>query len=230
MKKEIDMRDLASAVIWWLNYISAVGRNYIINESSIKYPVAEYLEKSICEKNNIKFGFNHPVLFDRSLDLFYKRDDLETAFEFKFIKDGSTTSPGEKQRIFNDLMRLFFLGPEQKGYFLICGIKSEFKNSFMEIKIPSDKSVPISPKVLSPFYEEWFCFNDTPKEKTINLNKSDSNYKEIYDKFFKDYKAKPGKTMIRPDFIKTKMIFISQELIDSNIPENLRIGIWEVLK
>ena len=33
---------LASAIIWWLNYISAVGREYIIAESTLKIPATEY--------------------------------------------------------------------------------------------------------------------------------------------------------------------------------------------
>lgn len=233
MKKDIEHIEMASAVIWWLNYISAVGRKYVINENSIKYPVAEYLEKSICEKNNIKLEHPHPILKSRSLDLYYKKDLEETAFEFKFIKNGSTTKQSEKQRVFNDLMRLhyFLESGGTKAYFLICGMKSEFKNSFM--KIPSatalNRQLPNSPIVSSPFYEEWFSFNDKPRDKAISLNNSNDPYKNIYAKYFNDYKAKKGKTMKPPKSVKTKMIFISQEIIDSNIPENLRIGIWEVL-
>ena len=64
----------------------------------------------------------------------------------------------------------------------------------------------------------------------IDLNNKGKEFKEIYDNFFKDYKPKKDKVLKRPDSIRTKMIFISQELVDSKIPENLRIGIWEVIK
>jgi hypothetical protein len=141
MKKEINHTHLASSVIWWLNYLNAIGRGYVINESSIKYPVAEYLEKSISEKDNIKLEYTHPLLKKRSIDLYYKNDKEQIAFEFKYIQNGSTTKLSEKQRVFNDLLRLhyFLENGGDKAYFLICGKKDEFKNSFMEIPIPGDK-------------------------------------------------------------------------------------------
>lgn len=232
MKKEIDHIEMASAVVWWLNYLSAIGRNYVINESSIKYPVAEYLEKSIGEKDNIKLERNHPLLKSRSLDLYYKKDTEEIAFEFKYIKDGSTLKPSEKQRVFNDLLRLhyFLESGGTKAYFLICGIKSEFKNSFMKIPKPTSSTLPIAPVTYDMFYEKWFSFSDKVREVKIDLNSTDPTYEPIYKKFFKDYKPKKGKSIIKPATITTKMVFISQELVDSKIPENLRIGIWEIIK
>lgn len=232
MKKEIDHIEMASAVVWWLNYLTAVGRQYVINENSIKYPVAEYLEKSICEKDSIKLEKNHPLLKSRSLDLFYRKDKEETAFEFKFIKNGSTLKQSEKQRVFNDLLRLhyFLEAGGTKAYFLICGIKSEFTNSFMSIPKATNTKLPISPKTYDLFYSEWFSFTDKPSEKIIDLNNAKSEYQNIYKTYFNDYKAKKGKVMNRPKSLTTKMVFISQEHIDSNIPENLRIGIWEVIK
>ncbi|MFA5297582.1 MAG: hypothetical protein WC389_05165 [Lutibacter sp.] len=231
MKKEINHTHLASSVIWWLNYISAVGRDYIINESSIKYPVAEYLEKSICEKDKIKLEFNHPFLYKRSLDLFYEKDGTKTAFEFKYIKNGSTTKPSEKQRVFNDLLRLhyFLENGGDKAYFLICGKKDEFKHSFMEIPIPDDKSKPISTKTFSKFYQHWLDFEDDKTEKEIDIKNPHSDYEGNCDKFYKFYKPKKGKVLNKVDCIKTKLVFLSQELVDSKIPENLRIGIWEIV-
>lgn len=89
-----------------MSYTSAVGRSYVLAESSIKYPLAEYLERTNPE--NIKLEYNHPKLEKRRIDIYFKSsDDTETLIEFKFIKDKSTRSDDEKQRIFNDLMRLY---------------------------------------------------------------------------------------------------------------------------
>ena len=232
MKKEINHTHLASSVIWWLNYLNAIGRGYVINESSIKYPVAEYLEKSISEKDNIKLEYNHPLLKKRSIDLYYKNDKEQIAFEFKYIKNGSTTKPSEKQRVFNDLLRLhyFLENGGDKAYFLICGKKDEFRNSFMEIPIPGDKTLPIPKKVFSKFYHHWLDFEDDKTEKKINIKNPHADFKANCDKFYKEYKPKKGKTINKLDSIKTKLIFLSQEIVDSKIPENLRIGIWEVVK
>ena len=43
MKKDFNLNRLATTVMWWLSYTSAVGRKYVLSESAIKFPVAEYL-------------------------------------------------------------------------------------------------------------------------------------------------------------------------------------------
>jgi len=232
MKKEINHPHLAASVIWWLNYLNSIGRGYVINESSIKYPVAEYLEKSISEKDNIKLEYNHPLFKKRSIDLLYKNDKEQIAFEFKYIQNGSTTKKGEKQRVFNDLLRLhyFLENGGDKAYFLICGKKDQFKNSFMEIPIASDKSKPVSTKMISKFYHHWFYFDNDKIDKVINIQNPHADYKANCENFYNDYKPKKGKTINSLNSIKTKLIFLSQEIVDSNIPETLRIGIWEVVK
>lgn len=230
MKKEIDHIHLASSIIWWLNYLNAVGRNYVINESSIKYPVAEYLENSVSERDNIKLEYNHPLLKKRSIDLYYKNEGQKVAFEFKFIKNGSTTKKKEKQRVFDDLLRLhyFLENGGTKAYFLICGVKSEFKNSFMEIPIVVGPPTPKPTITISKFYHHWFDFDNVGSIKEIDIENPHPDYKKNCEDFYKFYKPKKGKTLNKVSKIKTKLIFLSQELVDSKIPENLRIGIWEV--
>jgi hypothetical protein len=44
--KEVNMSQLATAIMWWLSYTSAVGRNYVLSEGAIKFPASEYLERS----------------------------------------------------------------------------------------------------------------------------------------------------------------------------------------
>lgn len=230
MNKEIKYPEMAAAVIWWLNYLNAIGRGYVINENAIKYPVAEYLEKSIIEKKKIQLERNHPILWKRKIDVCYEKNGEEIAFEFKYIKEGSTVKQSERQRVFNDLMRLhyFLAGGGSKAYFLICGNKTEFKNSFMKIPIPADPKKPMTPVTYDLFYENWFSFSDSPDEVLIDLTINDNVYAPMYANFFKNYKPKKGKIMKRPTQIKTRMIFVSQEYNDSNIPENLRIGVWEI--
>lgn len=238
MEKEIEINHLASSVIWWLNYISAVGRGYVISESAIKIPAAEYLEKSIADSSDIQLEFNHPKLFMKRFDLYYKKRSIENAFEFKYIKNGSTLVQNEKQRIFNDLMRLFlFLDMNQKGYFLICGDQADFNLSFQKIKQstsfiqPAALSTSVS-AIQSGFYSEWFSFDIKYPQKLIDLTTSDTLYKAIYDDFEVNYatpyQKKTSNTLVLPSTITTKLIFLSQEISDSNIPQTTKIGIWEV--
>jgi hypothetical protein len=100
----------------------------------------------------------------------------------------------------------------------------------MEIPIPGDKWKPISSKTFSKFYHHWLDFKDGSPEKIIDLKNPHADYKANCDKFYKDYKPKKGKTLNKLNSIKTKLVFMSQELVDSKIPESLRIGIWEIVK
>ena len=147
---------LASSVIHWMNYVSAVGRNYIINESTIKIPVTEYLEVTGISP---ELEFGHPSFKQRRMDLKFKDSyaNIDYAVEFKYVKGDSTRDLAERKRVFNDLMRLhFFLDTDRKGYFLICGIQEDFKLSFENLDLtpgyvsPKSKTATRGPLALSP--------------------------------------------------------------------------------
>jgi len=166
MAKKFDVSQTANILIWWFNYISAIGRNYVLNEGTIKYPFAEYLE--CLEVDDIQFEFPHPKLSRRRFDLSFtdRNNNNRVVFEFKYIKNLSTKSSDEKQRIFNDLMRInLFSGSNRVGYFLICGEQMDFVSGFQRIKKP-DKKIPTrtlgaspKPKSAEGFYTEWFSFD-----------------------------------------------------------------------
>jgi hypothetical protein len=231
---------LASAIVWWLNYISAVGREYIIAESTLKIPATEYLETYF--RGNIDLEYNHPYLSQKRFDLHFKDEDnaTESAFEFKFVREDSTRQLSERKRIFNDLMRLhLFLEHDKKGVFLICGNHLHFKTSFQNLNLNPRFPIPTSKVAAliqtgSGFFGEWFSFDYASPERTIDLDNADNSYKVIYDAFMNDYKDSykqaTGTALVRPNSIKTKLKFISEEMTASNLPQTLSIGIWEVIK
>lgn len=244
MDNEIFIKHLGSSVQSWLNYISAVGREFVLSESSIKMPLAEFIGTKIADTEAVKLEYLHPNLFMKRMDLYYRKkitNEFQAAFEFKYIKDASTIDKVEKQRIFNDLMRLhIFINNarfETKGYFLICGSQYEFDQSFQKI-IPLIKK--IGPKTITPviipkqagFYTEWFKFNYDDPEQAITLNNSSSEHSNFYDTFFKKYKTpykrQMKKELLRPVVIKTKLIFLSQDNEQKDVPEPMKLGIWEV--
>lgn len=228
---------LASAIVWWLNYISATGREYIIAESTLKIPATEYLERFYRE--SIELEFNHPKLSQKRFDLHFKDINAEVAFEFKFVREDSTNALAERKRIFADLMRLnLFLDNSKKGYFLICGNQFHFKASFQSLNLKGKYPAPTSKfaipgPVKSGFFGEWFSFDTAFPEKTIDLSNQNKDYKPIYTAFFTDnqkaHKVATNNKLVAPNTIKTKLIFLSDELTASNIPQSFRIGIWEVL-
>ena len=247
MKKDFNLNRLATTVMWWLSYTSAVGRKYVLSESAIKFPVAEYLQSTA---NEVELEFGHPKLFMKRFDLFFKNKLGEkNVFEFKYIKNGSTRTIDEKQRIFNDLMRFYlYLEDNQKGYFLICGDHFEFSTNFQFIRlnpVDTDSSLYIKPhnNLSTPplrqsegFYTEWFSFDSNNPDKIINLNTANAEYDSIYSSFIAEYlepysRKMDGNSLELPDDITTNLIFLSQ---NDNEPrasfQPYKIGIWEVTK
>lgn len=157
----------------------------MLSESLLKIPATEYIERSVIEFLELEFG--HPNLFRKRLDLTFKDgyDHLTKAFEFKFVKKDSTRAEEERQRIFNDLMRLYlFLSKDREGYFLICGNESDFKSSFENLIINptlahATKSTSISRPKGYGFYSEWFSFDRVSPIRTIDLLTSNPSYSQI---------------------------------------------------
>lgn len=240
--KDVNVNQLATAVMWWLSYTSAVGRNYVLSEGSIKFPASEYLERSTIDEIELEYG--HPKLSRKRFDLFFRKNSIEkTAFEFKYIKNGSTRTQDEKQRVFNDLMRLhLILDTDHKAYFLICGNQSDFIKDFQ--KISPSKAQFITPrqqgslptKIISEgFYTKWFSFDANSPDTEIDLNDTVKEYKDIYDLFFKEYAdphlAKAKTALQRPDKIKTTLVFLSGNVEQpTGLFQPAKIGIWEISK
>src|SRR5580658_3943614 len=106
----IDFTRLVHAVTYYLSYQERIGRNFMINESSLKYPVADYLTGLEMPIININLEYPHPGLKNKRIDLVITtlKDKIDGAFEFKMAKY-KTRNPSEQKRIFNDLMRLHLL-------------------------------------------------------------------------------------------------------------------------
>lgn len=241
-KKDVNVGQLATSVMWWLNYISAVGRSYVLNECAIKFPATEYLESSAIDAIELEYG--HPKLLRKRFDLFFQKEQREkTVFEFKYIKNGSTRTNEERRRIFNDLMRLYlFLDTDKKGYFLICGNQFDFITDFQRIRQNQAQFIVPriqgdSPEYIEPegFYTKWFSFKTSMPEKKIDLNVNDDEYRTIYDQFFSEYsapyKAKTNADLERPAMITTSLVFLSgNDEQPTGVFQPCKIGIWEILK
>lgn len=242
--KDIDLGHMALAITWWLSYTSAVGRNYVLSEAAIKFPASEYLERS--EAKYIELEYPHPYFSRKRFDLqFVNADDEAIVFEFKYIKGGSTRTQDEKQRIFNDLMRLFFFLEEgRRSYFLICDNQGEFIANFQNILLspcrggqfimPESADDDISSRDSEGFYAKWFSFDVDSSEVIINLD-DDENYANIYQAFFDEYKGpyreKINSELVIPKGIKTNLMYISTDIRNSlGVIQPAKIGIWEILR
>lgn len=241
MSKELNINRLAACIKWWLNYNASIGREYVLSESAVKFPLAEYLERS--NVNDVKLEYPHPKFKKKRFDLYFKNTTTNESvvIEFKYVKNASTKDGAEKQRIFDDLMRLYmYSGRNKKGYFLICGEQAEFIANFQRIikhkgaiRVRNHKNLPKASDS-EGFYTEWFSFDSNQPNKNIIVNgQKNSTYKKIYDEFVKEYKQsyndKSNSVLVLPTSITTSLIYLSENSTSPDMDyQPSRIGIWEV--
>lgn len=232
----INFDSLIHSATYYLCYQDRIGRGFMVNESSLKYPIADYLTSLEMPLAKIQLEYKHPHLKKRSVDLIALEQPktisntpkIEVAFEFKISKE-NTRYEAEQKRIFNDLMRLHLIAKTENAscFFLISGLHKDFIQHFRSIA----SSRPTSTKTTLPdpkgFYTEWFKFK-VGEEKTFDVkNVSDNNYETIYQAFLKDYKPKKrGGKLELPEKIKTKCVAISA--LSREFPTPYVGGIWQV--
>ena len=126
---------LAKSIQAWLEYHIVQNRSYVLSESSIAYPIAEYLGQY---KDSAEMEHALKYFRPERCDMAFKlRDDVARGlsipyyFEFKYTQGGSTRKQDEQQRVFDDLMRLNSIDePNSKKYFLMAGASRDFFQDF----------------------------------------------------------------------------------------------------
>ena len=228
-------RKLLHAVTYYLSYQERIGRNFMVNESSLKYPVADYLTGFEMPLAHIQLEYPHPKLKGRRIDLVIRptEDKIEKAFEFKIAKY-ETQNLTEQKRIFNDLMRLHLIASQCNSYcyFMIVGKQEEFISYFRST--PQNKNNPTledKEKAIpgsKGFYTEWFGFKED-EQKTFNVKNSLNDvYKNIYQAFPDDYNSKDNEMVELPDNLTTTCQAISILSRDFEMP--YVGGIWKIGK
>ena len=225
----IDFNKLIHSATYYLCYQDRIGRGFMIDESSLKYPIADYLTSLEIPLSNIQLEYSHPDLKKRNIDLVTtEAQNIENAFEFKISRQNTKYEP-EQKRIFNDLMRLHLIAKSGNSncYFLIAGTQSEFIQFFRSIvsqrPTSNNKDLPLP----EGFYTEWFKFKVGEEQPFDVKNVKGSEYEKIYKAFLKDYKPKKrGNKLELPEKIKTKCIAISA--LSREFPTPYVGGIWKV--
>lgn len=148
--REEQLQGIADALHHWLSYIYTVAKSDVLLESSLRYSLCEYLERKI----NVACALEvkHPCFHKRSIDFVWNRkiktidadtkniilEDSDDCYilECKFARD-ATNSANERQRIFNDLCRLYKVKkeyPKAHALFLMAGESEQFNNKFQNAK------------------------------------------------------------------------------------------------
>ncbi len=233
--KQIDFNSLIHSVSYLLCYQDKIGRDFMITESSIKFPVADYLTGIGTPLVQIELEYPHPELENKRIDLV--TTDKEThlsdckivnAFEFKIVKT-ETKYKAEKQRIFNDLMRMYLMNVRQNvtSYFMIVGKYNDYMSCFRNITdFPAKNKTQEIPDA-DGFYTEWFSFKNL-QTKVFNLdNPKNDEYKDIYQNFIDTYEEKNSHSkLILPNKLKTVCKGLSA--LSKYTPNPYVGGLWEI--
>lgn len=210
MKLNIDKLDKFSGIIesvcYWLGYQSKIGREQLIHEASLRYPIADSITSRNTAVKQVELEKLHPLFKSKKIDLvIYKDEDRETLteiFEFKLTKhDSAREGSDEYQRVFDDVVRLAYFNKwENKDcYFLMCGKYSDFKTYFVqqdEIPIKKgDKKITIrqsnnknekdetikkwEPKSI---YKNWFGFQ-IEEEKNITFSSTNKELQSFQKRY-----------------------------------------------
>jgi len=62
MLKNTNFSSLINSVSYWLCFQEKIGRKFMINESSLKYPIADFFTNHHFPAANINLEFKHPIL------------------------------------------------------------------------------------------------------------------------------------------------------------------------
>lgn len=133
---------IAETVFYWLNYHYIVSKSNVLIESSIRFPLTEYIERRLGKK--VVLEAEHPVFQGLHYDFNYKIGNIQRNIELKYLHDYSDRE-AEYKRYFDDIVRLAVL--EGKNYFILCGERDLYDNKIMKEYTPIEKddkgSIPV---------------------------------------------------------------------------------------
>lgn len=159
---------LANATYHWVNYICACGNANILEEHSIRYPLAEFFERK--RKADVRLEQTMKGLKYKRYDFFYRlsagKNEIESNgyIEVKLLKE-ETSSEQEINRFFADIARLA-IAQGDNNLFILFGDRKCLSPHFMHFG-DKDKCMEMTRLRMSgklhdydPFsiYSKWFAF------------------------------------------------------------------------
>lgn len=199
--------NMGSAIAHWLGFQEKIGRSFMMNEDALKYPLSDYLvNEGNIEIKSVELERPHPNFSNRFVDLTIidnTTKQLNNFFELK-LATSYTRQQKEKQRIFNDLIRLHLasLVSTDKCFFIITGKSANFQRDFKDF-----------PTNVNGFYRKWFSFTKGQSLTFDVATETDTTYLNIYNGFVNKYQAAyqgtGGAVLQLPNSITTKCEFIT---------------------
>ena len=236
---------LIDAICYWFGFQVKIGREKLIHEASLRYPIADALTAKNNRISQIKLEQSHPLFKSKRIDLAIldnsTRDSIKEVYEFKIAKY-TTEKSDEHQRVFDDVIRLAYYNmvADKECYFLMCGDYENFKVYFV-----GDKNEPsiVNGKIVYPdndnsirgwnstgIYKDWFEFEKGKiKEKTFSITNPDDKKEWGLGSFKDRYTLR--KTINDKEFYTLDSITIKTEcmaITPKGINNVYAAGLWKI--
>lgn len=237
---------LIEAVCYWLGFQVKIGREKLIHEASLRYPIADALTSDNTTISQVKLEETHPLFKSKRIDLAILEKGsvinlLKEVYEFKIAKY-TTNESDEHQRVFDDVIRLayYHMVEGKDCYFLMCGDYESFKTDFI-----GDKNDPqiVDGKVLYPdkintirawdskgIYKDWFGFTKgKTTEKTFSITDLANKTEWGLGSFKSRYELRD--TVAEKDFYNTDSITIITEcmaITPYGVDKTHAAGLWKI--
>lgn len=220
MISDVDLAKMSQAIKLRLSYYEAISYAKVLAESSIRYPVAEYLERRLSYKNLV-LEYSNPIFQRKRCDLYVEKGadaNVERiVFEFKYVRD---TTAGLFQDYFDDLLRLHYLhNYGMQTLFIVCGSTLNFNCQFRSTK---NRTTQLNNKKGRPSgsFSQCLSFSVGRPVKMFSTNKYRQHYTEFCNNY---YFRQPQQTHPAAINIQTRLIKIINDF------DQQSVGIWEVL-
>lgn len=256
MITEGKFNSIIEAVCYWLGYQFKIGRDQLIHEASLRYPIADAITAKGTAIDRVVLEQLHPIFKSKKIDLVIfdesvkepatEKDDtnLKEVYEFKLAKNETSKEHKEEhQRVFDDLVRLAYYHHwgNKDCYFLMCGIYEDFKTYFVGQKNKpkeQDDKIVVQPRKINAtanqfaewnpegLYKDWFGFN-IGDEKEVEFKISDNENWGLKP-FQENYHIRDTQKHIYKDSFKVKTKCVS---ITPSGLENIKThaaGIWKI--
>lgn len=125
---------ISQSIFYWLNYNNTVSMSDILVESSIRFPLAECLERRI--KAQVQLEVEHPVFTGLRIDFLFEEGGAKHYIELKYLHEYSDRSD-EQKRFFDDIVRLAVL--EGSNFFILCGNRELYETRIKKYSLPPKK-------------------------------------------------------------------------------------------
>ncbi len=257
---DVELRKMAAAIEAWLNYILAIKhKKYtILAESSIRYPLTEFLEHSDGVRD-INLEIAHPTFERKRIDFRWicegsdivnknKRKYTEVYnLELKYVRE-ATAHKEEQTRVILDLLRLYYtIGKNTYGFFVMCGESINFNLYFNNSQIVANnqnnmsvlgdaKQRAKSQRTNNLNYDDVFSFDIGAPEKTISFgkvfnpnDKKEERLAAVYGEFTKYIFKNNGSSHPNALDFKTRLVYITPTEPNQDGIKSM-IGIWEIIQ